>query len=115
MVERDFIHTRRLDDYARALGYSARTLSRATLSAAGVGAKEYIDRRVILEAERLLAHGDQLAARIGTEHHAHAGLAEVRTTGRCRQVCRRWRGTPASDRRNQRRIRCVQVISPTSS
>ncbi|MGQ4390465.1 helix-turn-helix domain-containing protein [Streptomyces sp. SAS_270] len=63
-VERDFARTRRVEDYARALGYSARTLSRATLATAGLGAKEFIDRRVVLEAKRLLAHSDQTAARI---------------------------------------------------
>lgn len=66
-VERDFTRTRRLDDYAHALGYSPRTLSRATLAGAGVGAKEFIDRRVILEAKRLLAHGDQSASRIAAQ------------------------------------------------
>lgn len=68
-VERDFSRIRRLEDYARALGYSARTLSRATQAAAGVNAKEFIDRRVVLEARRLLAHSDhtaaQIAARLG--------------------------------------------------
>ncbi|MFE0520890.1 helix-turn-helix domain-containing protein [Streptomyces sp. NPDC058954] len=63
-VETDYTRTRRVEDYAQALGYSARTLSRATLAAAGVGAKEFIDRRVVLEAKRLLAHSDQSAARI---------------------------------------------------
>ncbi|MGC5561928.1 AraC family transcriptional regulator [Streptomyces sp. FR-108] len=63
-VEQDFTRTRRVEDYAQALGYSPRTLSRATLTAAGLGAKEFIDRRVILEAKRLLAHSDQSAARI---------------------------------------------------
>ncbi|MEU1193734.1 AraC family transcriptional regulator [Streptomyces sp. NPDC005859] len=66
-VERDFTRTRRLEDYAHALGYSPRTLSRATLAGAGVGAKEFIDRRVILEAKRLLAHGDQSASRIAAQ------------------------------------------------
>lgn len=66
-VERDFTRTRRLADYARALGYSPRTLPRATLAGAGVGAKEFIDRRVILEAERLLTHGDQPASRIAAQ------------------------------------------------
>jgi AraC-like DNA-binding protein len=66
-VERDFTRTRRLEDYAQALGYSPRTLSRATLAGAGVGAKEFIDRRVILEAKRLLAHGDQSASRIAAQ------------------------------------------------
>ncbi|MEU7157297.1 AraC family transcriptional regulator [Streptomyces chrestomyceticus] len=63
-VERGFTRSRRVEDYARALGYSSRTLSRATAAATGVGAKEFIDRRVVLEAKRLLAHGDQTAARI---------------------------------------------------
>jgi AraC-like DNA-binding protein len=63
-VERDFARTRRVEDYAVALGYSARTLARATLAAAGLGAKEFIDRRVVLEAKRLLAHSDQSAVRI---------------------------------------------------
>lgn len=63
-VERDFTRTRRLEDYGHALGYSARTLSRATSAAAGVNAKQFIDRRVILEARRLLAHTDQTAAQI---------------------------------------------------
>jgi AraC-like DNA-binding protein len=63
-VETRFASTRRLEDYARILGYSTRTLSRESMDAAGVGAKEYIDRRVLLEAKRLLAHGDQSAAKI---------------------------------------------------
>lgn len=63
-VERGFTRSRRVADYARALGYAPRTLSRATEAGAGIGAKEFIDRRVVLEAKRLLAHGDQSAARI---------------------------------------------------
>ncbi|MFD5407797.1 helix-turn-helix domain-containing protein [Streptomyces griseorubiginosus] len=41
----------------------APTLS-ATLTCAGLGTKEFIDRRVILEANRPLAHSGQSAARI---------------------------------------------------
>jgi AraC-like DNA-binding protein len=66
-VEADFGRTRRVNDYARVLGYSPRTLSRATMAAAGVGAKEFIDRRVLLESKRLLAHGAQSAAQISTQ------------------------------------------------
>ena len=65
-VERDFTRTRRVQDYAHALGYSARTLTRASQAAAGVNAKDYIDRRTILEAKRLLAHTDHTAAQIAT-------------------------------------------------
>ncbi len=68
-VEERFARTRNVHDYARALGYSPRTLSRATMASAGVGAKEFIDRRVVLEAKRLLAHEDdpvsQIAGRLG--------------------------------------------------
>ncbi|MEV0263097.1 AraC family transcriptional regulator [Streptomyces sp. NPDC050617] len=63
-VEREFATSHRVADYARALGYSPRTLSRASLAAAGVGAKEFIDCRVVLEAKRLLAHSELPAARI---------------------------------------------------
>lgn len=64
-VERDFANSRRLSDYAEALAYSPRTLSRATLAAAGIPAKEFIDRRVVLEAKRMLACSPVPAARIG--------------------------------------------------
>jgi AraC-like DNA-binding protein len=95
-VERDFAHTRRVDDYAVALGYSTRTLSRAALDSAGVGAKEFIDRRVVLEAKRLLAHTELAAAHIAAQlgfssatnfakyFHQRAGQAPIafRTTVR---------------------------------
>nr|WP_276508638.1 helix-turn-helix transcriptional regulator [Modestobacter muralis] len=58
---------RRVEDYARELGYSPRTLSRASLAATGVGAKEVLDRRVVLEAKRLLAHTDRSAAQVGAQ------------------------------------------------
>jgi len=63
-VERHFTATRRVEDYAHMLGYSGRTLARATLAGSGLSAKEFIDRRVVLEAKRLLAHGDETAAQI---------------------------------------------------
>ncbi|MER6916000.1 helix-turn-helix transcriptional regulator [Streptomyces sp. NPDC000594] len=66
-VEKDFTRTRRVEEYAETLGYSPRTLSRATLATAGLGAKEFIDRRVVLEAKRLLAHSDRTAARIADQ------------------------------------------------
>ncbi|MFF3335233.1 helix-turn-helix domain-containing protein [Streptomyces sp. NPDC002888] len=66
-VERHFTRTRRVEDYAHLLGYSARTLSRATLTTTGVSAKEFVDRRVVLEAKRLLAHSDRAAAEISRQ------------------------------------------------
>jgi AraC-like DNA-binding protein len=67
VVEQNFANVRRVEDYAALLAYSPRTLSRATIAAAGVGAKEFIDRRVLLEAKRLLTHSDESAAQIGGE------------------------------------------------
>ena len=58
MVERDFKTVRRVEDYAELLAYSPRTISRAAIETVGVGPKEFIDRRVLLEAKRLLAHTD---------------------------------------------------------
>lgn len=66
-VEQGFMHGRSVASYAHDLGYSARTLSRATEQAVGVSAKDFIDRRVVLEAQRLLAHTDQPANRIATD------------------------------------------------
>lgn len=66
-VERHFTRTRRVEDYAHMLGYSARTLARATLTAAGLSAKEFVDRRVVLEAKRLLAHSDRTAAQVSDQ------------------------------------------------
>ncbi|MEU5541449.1 AraC family transcriptional regulator [Streptomyces sioyaensis] len=66
-VEAHFARTRRVEDYAHMLGYSTRTLARATLTAAGLSAKEFVDRRVVLEAKRLLAHSDRTAARISDQ------------------------------------------------
>ncbi|MFJ8584852.1 helix-turn-helix domain-containing protein [Streptomyces sp. NPDC093595] len=66
-VEEGFARSRRVEDYAGALGYSPRTLTRATRAAAGVGAKEFIDRRLVLEAKRLLAHSHRSAAQISQQ------------------------------------------------
>lgn len=66
-VEREFTTRHRIADYARDLGYSTRTLARATKEAAGLSPKEFLDRRIILEAQRLLAHTDLPAARIGDQ------------------------------------------------
>ncbi|MEV4647869.1 AraC family transcriptional regulator [Saccharopolyspora sp. NPDC049357] len=63
-VERDFTRTHRVADYAADLGYSARTLTRATLSATGRSAKSYLDARIVLEAKRLLVHTDRASADI---------------------------------------------------
>ncbi|MFF7314671.1 helix-turn-helix domain-containing protein [Streptomyces sp. NPDC008137] len=72
-VERDFTKTREVADYARNLGYSPRTLTRATASAVGTSAKGFIDERVMLEAKRRLAHSDETAVRVA----AHLGFSSA--------------------------------------
>jgi AraC-like DNA-binding protein len=64
-VERDFVRTRRVEDFARDLGYSVRTLTRATRAAVGRGAKSFIDDRVLLEAKRQLVHTDLAVTAVG--------------------------------------------------
>ncbi|MEV6837793.1 AraC family transcriptional regulator [Streptomyces sp. NPDC051133] len=64
-VERDFARTHRVEDYAHDLGYSVRTLTRATRSAVRSGAKAFIDDRVLPEARRLLWHTGLPAAAVG--------------------------------------------------
>ncbi|WP_256642028.1 helix-turn-helix domain-containing protein [Streptomyces murinus] len=57
-VEEHFTEWHHVADYAGALGYDVRTLTRATRAGAGTGAKAFLDQRVLLEAKRLLAHTD---------------------------------------------------------
>ncbi len=55
-MERRYMQTRRVEDYAAHLGCSTKTLGRACIGVAGVPPKRLIEQRVILEAKRLLAH-----------------------------------------------------------
>jgi AraC-like DNA-binding protein len=64
-VERDFAANHSVSAYADALGYSRRTLVRAVRAATGETPKGFIDKRVVLEAKRLLAHTDLPIARVG--------------------------------------------------
>jgi AraC-like DNA-binding protein len=84
-VEDDFAHTHRVEDYARQLGYSVRTLTRASHVATGYGAKRVIQQRVLLEAKRLLVHSDltstAIAARIGMPDPAAFGKFFRNQTG----------------------------------
>ena len=52
-------------DYAQKLGYAQSTLSRACVATVQMTAKEVIDRRVVLEAKRLLVHSHATSAHIG--------------------------------------------------
>ncbi|MGW4566951.1 AraC family ligand binding domain-containing protein, partial [Streptomyces sp. NPDC004561] len=58
-VEQGFPSNHSVSAYADALGYSRRTLVRAVRAATGETPKGFIDKRVVLEAKRLLAHTDR--------------------------------------------------------
>ncbi|MFC4329688.1 helix-turn-helix domain-containing protein [Streptomyces andamanensis] len=64
-VEQGFTTNHSVSAYADALGYSRRTLVRAVRAATGQTPKGFIDRRVVLEAKRLLAHTELPIGRVG--------------------------------------------------
>jgi AraC-like DNA-binding protein len=64
-VEKGFPTNHSVSAYADALGYSRRTLVRAVRAATGETPKGFIDKRVVLEAKRLLAHTDLPIGRVG--------------------------------------------------
>ncbi|MEV5981018.1 AraC family transcriptional regulator [Streptomyces sp. NPDC052114] len=64
-VEQGFTTNHSVSAYADELGYSRRTLVRAVRAATGQTPKGFIDRRVVLEAKRLLAHTELPVGRIG--------------------------------------------------
>ena len=74
-IERSFTEHRTTSWYAQRLGYSERTLNRLSRAHAGMSAKELIDRRVVLEAKRLLVHEQApvaaIAARLGFDDPAN--------------------------------------------
>ncbi|MFI1711219.1 helix-turn-helix domain-containing protein [Streptomyces griseoruber] len=88
-VERDFATQHSVSAYADALGYSRRTLVRAVRAATGETPKGFIDKRVVLEAKRLLAHTDLPIGRVGAAvgfpdpanfskfFHLHTGMTPV--------------------------------------
>lgn len=63
-LDTDFQQHHGLQHYARHLGYSESTLSRACVAAEGRSAKQVIDRRIALEAQRLLVHSTASVAEI---------------------------------------------------
>ncbi|MFF0026867.1 helix-turn-helix domain-containing protein [Streptomyces avermitilis] len=64
-VEKSFATNHSVSAYADTLGYSRRTLVRAVRAATGQTPKGFIDKRVTLEAKRLLAHTDLPIGRVG--------------------------------------------------
>ena len=77
-IDGRFAQTRQVEEYARTLGCSVRTLTRASLLATGRTAKQLVDDRVALEAKRLLAESDLPVAEIG----ARLGFTEATNFGR---------------------------------
>jgi AraC-like DNA-binding protein len=65
-VDTHCTNTRQVTWYARHLGYSQRTLSRATLEVCGRTAKQFVDDRLVLEAKRLLVHSGLTVAECAT-------------------------------------------------
>jgi AraC-like DNA-binding protein len=55
-VEQKFHEWHQISAYAKALGLSEKTLSRATQEVTGLPAKAYLSKRIALEAKRMLAH-----------------------------------------------------------
>lgn len=66
-IETDLTHRHSVADYARRIGYSARTVTRACQRATGQTAKRVLTDRLVLEAKRLLVHTDTPAAGIAAE------------------------------------------------
>ncbi len=84
-LEESYADTRRAEDYARRLGCTVKTLTRACLAATGVPVKQVIDGRVALEARRLLAHTDEpvsvVARRLGFSEATNFGKFFARQAG----------------------------------
>jgi AraC-like DNA-binding protein len=92
-VERDFAQSHHVADYAERLGYSVRTLTRASTAATGLSASEVLNARITLEAKRLLAYTDLPAAavsrRLGFGEPTNFGKFFLRRTGHTPAAFRR--------------------------
>ncbi|MFD9687641.1 helix-turn-helix domain-containing protein [Kitasatospora sp. NPDC059088] len=95
-VEEGFARRHHVADYARELGCTVRTLTRASRAASGLGAKRFLDERILLEAERLLAHTDlplaRCAERVGFDDAANFAAFFRRLAG---ESPGRWREAAA--------------------
>ncbi|PTB28602.1 AraC family transcriptional regulator [Paraburkholderia caribensis] len=71
LVDQQFAQSHQVAEYARQLGYTEKSLTRATLSVMDMTAKSFITTRINLEAKRLLAHTDlpinAIAGKLGFE------------------------------------------------
>ena len=66
-LERRLGQSNRVDDFARWLGCSPKTLHTSCMTLRGLGPKTMIEQRLVLEAQRLLAHTALPVEQIGAE------------------------------------------------
>lgn len=107
-IEQRFTHTRHVEDYARQLDCSVRTLTRASLAATGRTAKQLLDERVALEAKRLLAESDLAVAEVG----ARLGFTEATNFGRF--FARTVGTSPGAFRAESRRVAEADLTAATT-
>lgn len=85
LVDRQFRHTRRIGDYAAAVGISTTHLGRVCRQVLGASALEIIERRVALEARRQLMFSSltikQIGAELGYDDPAYFTRFVTRTLG----------------------------------
>jgi AraC-like DNA-binding protein len=99
LVEQRFGEWNQLSNYARHLGCTEKSLTRATTVAVGMSAKVFLSRRINLEAKRLLAHTDLpvgvIAEKLRFQEATHFSKFFKRETG-CTPKEFRARSAPAS-------------------
>ena len=75
LVEQHVAEWKSINIYAAEMGCTERSLTRAVLDAEGISAKEFVSRRLGLEAKRLLIHTDSpigvIADRLGFKEATH--------------------------------------------
>jgi AraC family transcriptional activator of pobA len=101
LVDRQFRQTRRLSDYADVLRISPTHLNRVSRQVLGASALEVIERRVALEARRMLLFSSlsikEIGAQLGYEDPAYFTRVVVR-----------WLGRPPASFRQEERQRLEQ-------
>jgi AraC-like DNA-binding protein len=106
LVEQNFAKWHQVANYAEQLGCAEKSLTRATMQAAGMNAKAFIASRISLEAKRLLVHTDLsvtlIAESLGFEEATNFIKFFKREAG-----C-----TPAEFRRQQDVVSVVYGSSP---
>lgn len=75
LLQSEFARQHQVQFYAQRLGMSEKNLSRASMAGAGISAKAYIARHLLLQAKRLLAHThwpvQSIADQLGFDEATH--------------------------------------------